>query len=225
MANINMHDLISYMDGIGKSIFTLADISKITGKESKYLSLLLSKSRYVSRIERGKYYTKNADILQIASMVVFPSYISLFAALRYYSLTTQELKKISVITTRRHKNISVQKELIAFKQINKKRLFGFIKKEGIFIANIEKAIIDSLYFKEPPYSYVLDAFRRALADNLMDIQKLQHYCILMESKTLRSIVGYMLESEGINADKLYPGTKKYIKISGIKPIKNRWRIK
>ncbi len=40
----------------GKNVFTVYDISKLIGKSTPYASLMLSKSKKVKRIERGKYF-------------------------------------------------------------------------------------------------------------------------------------------------------------------------
>ena len=221
-----MYDLIERLSAMGKNVFTVNDASKLTGKKTLYMSLMLSKNKYIDRIERGKYYLKGTDILEVASNVIFPSYLSLFSAFRYYNLTTQIPLKISVISTLRHKKLTIHGNVIEFRLLDKNRFFGYLKKDGIFIAEIEKAIIDALYFGEPPYSYVLESFQIARDKHLIDIKKLKHYCIMMHSNALISRLGFLLESEGLDASDLYKKrSKRYITIPGISSEKNRWLIK
>ena len=52
-------------------------------KPKKYVSRMLPSNRKVKRIERELYFidsSKAVNLYHIASQVVFPSYISLFAA-------------------------------------------------------------------------------------------------------------------------------------------------
>lgn len=60
-------EIAEILQNYNKSVFTLKDIAKITGKPRKYLSLLLSKNKMFKRIERGKYCLKEASIYVIAS--------------------------------------------------------------------------------------------------------------------------------------------------------------
>ena len=78
-----VRDVLDELAEHNKSVFTLNDAARIMNKPKKYVSKLLAMSRKVARIERGKYFIttgKNIDFYEIASQIVFPSYISLFAA-------------------------------------------------------------------------------------------------------------------------------------------------
>src|SRR5208337_4635739 len=140
MAYIKVQGLIDELSGLGKMVFTIGDASKLTGKPQAYLSRLLPTSGKIRRIERGKYYIDGADIYEIASNVVYPSYVSLFSAFRYYDLTTQEVARMSVLSVRRHGPLEVGGMTIEFTSIAKRRLFGYAKHGNAFVATMEKAI-------------------------------------------------------------------------------------
>ena len=75
----SIQDILIELSG-HKKIFTIKDAAKIMNKPSKYASKLLSSNKYVKRVQRGKYYINNSnqiDFYEIASNIVYPSYISL----------------------------------------------------------------------------------------------------------------------------------------------------
>lgn len=134
-------------------VFTLKDAEKITHAPRGYLRLFLHrcvKSGAIARAERGVYYVKaRSNEYEVASHIVYPSYISLISALHYYGLTTQIPHVIYVVSPERHGRIgNVWGFEILFKRIKLPMMFGYHKEPGgnIFIADPEKAIVDIFYF-------------------------------------------------------------------------------
>ena len=79
-------------------VFTVNDLARILNKKQEYIKTLLyrlKKRDLVYRLERNKY-TIYDDAFLVASLLYFPSYISLWSALRFYNLTEQLPKKIFV---------------------------------------------------------------------------------------------------------------------------------
>ena len=137
-------------------VFTTKTIRDIIGKERKYSNLILyrlKKARLILELERNKY-TTHEDPWIVASHIVWPSYISGWAALQYHHLTEQLPWQIDVITTRQKKKreIKFANAKIKFIKTNPKYMFGFKKEyhQGfeIFIAEKEKSIADSFIFKK-----------------------------------------------------------------------------
>ncbi|EQD42806.1 transcriptional regulator, partial [mine drainage metagenome] len=157
-----------------------------TKKKKNYLSRFLTTNARVKKIERGKYYIDGADVYEVASNIVEPSYVSLMAAFRYYDLTTQVPVRISAITTLRHKQIMFNDIAITFTTFKKSRVFGYKKIGNVRIATVEKSLIDSLYAGDPPYSDVEDAFEKALSQKSVDIERLKGYAIEMGSGSVAS---------------------------------------
>lgn len=164
----------------GKRVFNLSEYAIMADKSNKYSSLILAKNKEVRRIEGGKFYIKGTNIYEIASNIVYPSYISLFSALRYYNLTTQIFNTIFVLSARSHKTIELEDYRIKFIRLNKERIFGYVNKDGIYIASIEKAIADCIYFNLPE-----EYIKRALAEaETIDYKKLFTYAYFMKNEKL-----------------------------------------
>ena len=71
-------EIIEIFKENGKRTFTLSEYAAIANKSDKYSSLILSKNKNIKRIEGGKFYLNGTNIYEIASNIVYPSYISLF---------------------------------------------------------------------------------------------------------------------------------------------------
>ena len=196
MDNRKILDDLTFVSRQDKKVFTLKDLSIVSGKSNKYLSKLLSTKRNVVRIENGKYFLdsgQGVDLYEISSQLVFPSYISLFAAFQYYSITDQVITTYSVVSLKRHRRILLGNSVIEFKSINKQRFFGYKKVGGIFVATIEKAIVDSLYFNTPSFSYVKEAFDNAQSKRDLNKKTLIEYAERMNSKIVRYKVEALLK--------------------------------
>lgn len=133
-------------------VFSVKNIAGVLDKDMNYSYLAayrLKKSGTIHEIEKGKY-SMEEDPFIVASWIVWPSYISGYAALNYHKLTEQLPFTIQVMTTRKRKRktISYANAKIEFVKTGKKTFFGFrrINYQGkeIFIAEKERAIIDAL---------------------------------------------------------------------------------
>ncbi len=169
-------------------VFTLKDVERLTGKSMKYCSLFVSrmiKLQKIKRIERGKFCFPDANRYEIASNIVFPSYISLLAAFSLYGLTTQQILRIDVITTKRHRKIVFDNLTIRFITIDRKRFFGFerMKNTMITLAQPEKAVIDAIYLNEVPDAYIYESLTEGLRKNLIDRERILEFAGKMCSKT------------------------------------------
>ena len=199
---MKLRDAIERLARSGTHIFTVYDIAKMLGKSTAYASLLLSKGKKAHRIERGKYYIEGASRYEIASNVVYPSYVSMHAALQYYGLIDQNVVRYSVITLKKHKPIDVGGTMINFIRTRKKAFFGYTSKSNAYIASPEKLFIDCLYFGGVPFSVLKEAMVTAEEDNLIDITTIERYAVMLGSRVLVSKLGFLLEYAGINADTL-----------------------
>ena len=212
---MHFDSILGRLQKSGKNVFTVYDISKLMDKSIPYASLMLSKSKKVKRIERGKYFLNDASIYEIASNIVFPSYVSLQAGLQYYNLIDQAVVKYSVISLKRHKKILVSGNQIEFIFTGKKLFFGYLNKSGAYIASLEKAVIDSIYFGGIKFSTLKDAVETAINEQNMDVKKLITYAIKTESRVLASKLGFMLDLLGIKNEQLIPYKYyNYINLSG-----------
>ncbi len=179
----------------GKTVFTINDASMLMKKPKKYVSKILSSNRKVKRIERGLYFISSSggdNLYEIASQIVFPSYISLFAAFQYYSVTDQVIKKYSVISIKRHREINLGENIIEFRTIGRERFFGFNRVQNAYIASIEKAILDSLYLNIPAFSYVKEAFDLSRQNSMLNLKVLREYAHRMNSGSVNRKLSKLL---------------------------------
>jgi len=148
-------------------VFTVRDIANVLDKKRSYAYLVayrLKKAGVIHEIEKGKY-TLEEDPFIIASWIVWPSYISGWAALNYHKLTEQLPFTIQVITTRKRKNklISYGGTRIEFIKIKNKAFCGYQRvmhrDREIFIAEKEKAIVDALAAKKLSFPEAAEIIR------------------------------------------------------------------
>lgn len=135
------------------AVFSALDVEKILCKSRQYAYLFIQRLKIggiIHEIEKGRY-TCYTDPFLIASRIVWPSYISGWAALQYHHLTEQLASTIEVATTRSRKQrkIEFMNVRIEFSRLNPLHFFGYEKLEyknhQIFMANKEKALIDALF--------------------------------------------------------------------------------
>ena len=216
-------DFIRALNTNGLKVFTLNDAVKIIGKSSNYVSLFLSGIDSIKHLERGKYYVEGTDPAEVASNVVYPSYISLVYALAHYKSITQIPIVIDVMVLRQRKNLKAEGYNVRFIRLKRSRFFGYRNDRGVFIADQEKAIVDCLAFNVD-FFYVSESFGN-LKDGL-DIEKLKRYAKAMNDKALINRLGFILERGGIGADDLLPyRSRMYTRLFANARIKDtKWKV-
>lgn len=220
-------DVLDFLSKSDLNVFTVRDVAKVMRKPSGYVSLLLSKNRKVKRIENGRYYIEGTGMYEIASKIVYPSYVSLSAALQYYELIDQNVIRYSVISVKRHRPIGLEGGEIEFIKVGRERLFGYSYYDSAYLPSLEKLFVDCLYFNSPSFSQTEASFGSALEDRKVDIGLLKHYAIRMKSKALINKVGFLLELHGMGADDLLPYryTAKQVKVvRDVKGKNKKWGV-
>ena len=195
--------------------FNIDTFANIIDNDKTYAKMQLNRLKnrgIVKQIQRN-VYTVQEDPLIIASRIIWPSYISLWAAFRYHNLTEQIPNKISVITTRSksRENIQMMNTTINFEKIRSLWFFGFskIRIQGfeVFIAEPEKALIDAVLLKKISTAEIYFL----LKENIKNIstKKIVDYILRTKNRALAKRFGWMLESLGCNyAKKLKKQTYK-----------------
>jgi len=192
----------------GYPTFNVDTVAGILGKDASYAKVYLNrlKNRGIIHKLQRNVYTVQDDPLIIASRIIWPSYISLWAALRYHNLTEQTSNNISIVTTRsksRH-NISYKNTVIVFEKVQPLCFFGFskirIKDFELFMAEPEKALIDAVLLKRISVAEVYSM----LNENRKEIssEKIIDYVLRTQNKALAKRFGWMLSSLD------YPSAKK-----------------
>jgi len=139
-----------------KLYFTVNDVAKILNINVRSASVLCT--RYIQkdlfiRIKYNFYILKEKwerislkELFKIANYLQVPSYISFMTALSYYEITTQIQRDfIECACLRRTKTFTAQNMTFNYYKLKKECYSGFQNINGIFIAEKEKAFLDSLY--------------------------------------------------------------------------------
>jgi len=141
---------------IDKPFFTQHDVAHALGTKPASAAVLCS--RYVKRgllmrLKRGLYartetlgHLDQIDLFRIANVLQVPSYISLMTALSYYGITTQPQRGFfESISVKRTKTFEVGEISFHYSKIKPDLYRDFVKRDGVFIALPEKAVLDSFY--------------------------------------------------------------------------------
>lgn len=184
------------------------------------LSRLVDKGE-LNRIEAGKY-SVHEDPLIYASHIENPSYISLWSALNFYNLTTQEPTRVQVICTENRDDLSD----IEFH--SSKQVFGYTKTRHrgfeIFMAEKEKLFLDILKLGKVPVEELEE-----LAQDL-DEEKIVDYARRIDSNAVSKRAGYLIqEFTGNILEELKAGDANYPLLDLTKTKKGKtdsaWRVK
>lgn len=163
----------------------------VASKEYAHLLLHnLTKKGEIYRLTKG-YYSKEPD--PILSVFCFkPAYLGLQEALSLHNLWEQET--VPVIVTARKAREGIRHVLsnnVIIRRIPSKYFFGFeLLKYGDFfipVSDIEKTLIDLIYFKETPSKETLKEARKKVRRARLD-SYLQHYPLEFR-KIARKIIG------------------------------------
>lgn len=139
-----------------KLFFTVEDIARVFSLNRESARVLGSRYRkkgifiriknnfYVSEAAWARY--EREDFFRIANFLQVPSYISFVSALSYYGVTTQVPRDYyESASVKRSREFAAGGIVFAFRKIKREYYSGFEKRNGLFIATPEKALLDSLY--------------------------------------------------------------------------------
>jgi predicted transcriptional regulator of viral defense system len=180
---------------------------------------LLSKLGWLLRIKNGLYVIvsdysslgfNDLSIILIARSLNKKSYISFENALQFHGVYDQMLSTVESVTTSRARKYDFQNTIIKFLKIKKEYYFGFSKQridlDFAEIADLEKAILDMIYFRKS--SYNLDLIWEILKKyrSNFNFQKLKNYAKKLNNSVLRQ-TGFMLDNLSIDTNDLYESVK------------------
>lgn len=147
-----MNDIkfIQTLKNFNKSYFTIFDLEKIlkVKKDSLHVTLnRLVKSGVLIRLKRGIYQPefKEPELEKTAGELYYPSYLSFETALSRYGILSQIPYSLIFATTKKSKKIYLMDTEIEYRQLKKDYFFGYVLNNGIYIAELEKALLDLLY--------------------------------------------------------------------------------
>jgi len=175
----------------------------------------MSKAGWLIRLKKG-YYLVVTDIstlgfsdiseLVIAQSFNPDSYISFESALQHHGMFDQMLSRIDAVTFRTTKTYQVLQTTYTFSSIKEDLYFGFtqetVNNQRINVAEIEKAILDLLYFRSSGYviSLVMEKLREYR--DQFDFMKLKDYSIKYSLGMVRK-TGFLLDQVGVDTSDLF----------------------
>ena len=144
------------LNKITKLYFGYEDIARVLGISP--VSARVEAHRFVRygillRIKRNLYILRSVwqglsqeERFAVANIIQVPSYVSFMSALEYYGITTQVLRDfVESVSQKRTKEVSIDDFVFTYTRIRSDLYFGFVRKGNFFIAEPEKAFLDSLY--------------------------------------------------------------------------------
>lgn len=142
-------DFLKKIKELGLTTFTKNDIGRLFPKD-KYLNTVINRlirAHTIYRIARGLYALADTglDTEKIATIVYCPSYISFESALAKYGIINQGPAILTLATTKHSKRLRLGPIECEYRKIKPDLFFGFNLIAGTYLAEPEKAVLDTLY--------------------------------------------------------------------------------
>ncbi|MBL7180947.1 MAG: hypothetical protein ABIK98_04715 [Pseudomonadota bacterium] len=135
-------------------LFRKQDAEKVAPHTGMFLSRAL-KNGLIHRINRGNYINSFIhgfpEVEEVACFLKSPAYISCEWALNYHGISLQSPFVCTVITLAasvgKKRRVNYQGVTIEFSKISPSLFFGYTFQKNFYIADPEKAILDTLYYR------------------------------------------------------------------------------
>jgi predicted transcriptional regulator of viral defense system len=152
---LNWHFVENELRKKGVTVFSPQDLQHLLGASEIALRFLLTravKRGDVLKLRRGLYglSAHTPSELEIANLLYRPSYISFTFALSYYHIIPETVYAITSATTRTTATFSVLEKRFVYHRNKRVAFTGSsaekINNRTIWLAEPEKALVDTLYF-------------------------------------------------------------------------------
>ena len=149
-----------------------------------YISRFI-RDRDIIQLKKGLYIPmdffsrKREDIsysFYLANVIRLPSYVSSWAALQYYNLTTEAIRNVTSVTLKVTRSYKIKAGNFDYQSIKRELFSGFSLIKGksgsstgefdFFIASPAKALFDLLYFKTRQFRGVRPGKAKGLVEEL-----------------------------------------------------------
>ncbi|MDD4409526.1 MAG: hypothetical protein PHW52_02610 [Candidatus Pacebacteria bacterium] len=179
-------------------IFSIKDIEKVDPSFHKQRLSEWQKKGYMKKISKGFYFFTDFPINEqilfiIASRIYGPSYVSLEMALSIYGIIPESVYGVTLVTSQPTKKIKASVGNFIYRHVQSELMFGYKIQEydghRYQIAELEKAILDYLYFNSrisDNESFEGVRFNIAEIKERMDMEKFNKYLNAFHSKALNS---------------------------------------
>lgn len=182
-----------------KGIFTYADLSNVISggspvANSRIISRLLREC-VITKVQRGVYVTEGFDPWLLSATLEPDSYISMDSVLSRNGLVgVTPLDTVSVVALGgRKRRIKTKTQEIIVHAVTEELYFGFERRDGVNVADSEKAWLDTLYFYTKGRRYPFDPLREVNIRKL-DKKKIEKYLKRYNNpKFVRFVKGLLYE--------------------------------
>lgn len=169
-----------------QGVFTIVDLYNLIGfhhspSAQKVINRLIE-NKALTRVKRGLYVTPDFDLWKLASHIQKNSYISMHSVLAKEGLTgTLNHNRVDVVTIGLGKTLAFQNYRLRLVSISEDLFFGFQKKQnGIYVADVEKAFLDILYYHLHGHKFAIDPLQE------IDVEKLNQAKLLKYMKRYKN---------------------------------------
>lgn len=127
----------------------IARLLGISPKSRRVTIWRLTKRGVLTRLRRDLYEValKPSDVVAVSNIIYQPSYLSFTYCLGRLGILNQIAYEIEFATPKKTKRLQIRGRSVIFRKISKKLFFGYTLKDNIFVAEPEKALLDTLYLK------------------------------------------------------------------------------
>lgn len=212
-------------------VFNPKDVRRLLDTSMENVHRILrsmKKKGLVISPERNKYILKETweseDLYSLTSHLFTPSYIALWSALHFHGMTDQVPQTVFLLTTGRKDDMVIQGQEVRFVKIKKNDYFGYESNGKTVVSDTEKTVLDCLKF--PQYAGGIGHILQAIPEDI-DKEKIVEYVGLMNSSTIASRIGYLLEKKGMEVEELKEMVTTYAKLDPKGERENlnkRWKL-
>ena len=182
----NLLEQLKPLPHFGKN--TVYQLGKQLGLKDSTVNTYISrflKCKEIIQLKRGLYastdfFEKNKNDVSysfyLANVIRTPSYVSSWAALQYYNLTTEAIHSITSVTPKVTREYQTKAGNFSYQSIKKEFFSDFSLTKGkfdFFIASPSKALFDLLYFRTNQFRSTSAKNIKALMNELrIDIEEM-----------------------------------------------------
>lgn len=184
-------------------VFGVREAQVLTGWEGNRVHNTLhtlERKGLVTRMKRGRYTLTEwvaERLYEIATEAVKPSYISFWTALSHYGLTEQQPAVVQLVTVTQSRNFSIGPTPVELTVWLPGRFYGYVRKDGYVIAEMEKALVDSLC--QPEKCGGMGEYAKCLMNSWPSVNRslFRKYLLRFGNRSVISRVGHLLDVLGL----------------------------
>jgi len=211
------------------NVVTFDQLSNFFDEDRKYSRIRinkLSKQGWLKRIKKGVYVISDLSTRgslsishkAIVNILVQAAYISFENALQHHGVYDQLLTSINAVSLKQYKVTTIERITYKFIKTQQQYFYGWriydIDGQSVKIAYIEKALIDLIQFHRNRYAadLVLEKLNEFRSD--ISHQRLIEF-LLKANLTTRRILGFLMDSVGMDTRQLHASTLNHQSVSSI----------